>query len=279
MVNIQKVLYKDNVGDIPINSKGQEVPALLFSNSKDSTKLGDLYLFDNFGIAGGNTINASSDITTHYVEDNSSIQDHWALAPVTYNLTGFIGEVIYQPPSKMTNWVQNKVTNYLEPLTIISPTVSSYVNSAMNVVHQIETNYQKYSQYAENIVKSFNAMQGITTQPSNQYNVYQQLKKLRDERILVEIYTPYGILKNMAIINITMTQDENTKYKSSIQVQLQEYRKVSTIVRQATQPEVATLVASQKQAEVNTGQAKGKDVNPNDSALLTRIKQGKDIFQ
>ena len=270
---IQKLSYKDSLGDIPVNAQGQEVPALLFANSKNTVKWGDIYLFTNFGISGGDTVTISSDITTHYIEDNSAIQDHWAIQPINYTLTGYVGEVIYQPAEKLTNWLESNVTNYLEPLSIISPTVSSYMSTAMNTVHQIEANYQKYSKYAENLIKSFNAMQGITTEPSNQYTVCQNLIKLRNNRILVDVFTPFGTFKNMAIANAVMTQDEKSKYKSSLQVSLQEYRQVSTITRQATENEVSKLVGSQQEAEINTGNAKGENIG-NNSVLYNTLTKG-----
>lgn len=251
-----KFLYNEQAGKMPKSSEGKEVPALIFANSRKNTYFGDMYLFANFGIAGGCTINAPSDITTHYVEDNSAIQDHWALSPVTYTLNGFIGEIIYRPAEQWTNWLQDNVRDYLSPLEVISPTVSSYVQSAMNVTHQLEATYQKYSNYAESIMRTVNNWTNPSIKASNQYQVYQQLKNLRQNRVLVDIYTPYDTLKSMAITNISMSQDDKSMYKSSITVTLQEYRDVKTLTRKATDKEVASLVKAQQAQEVNQGNAK-----------------------
>lgn len=62
------------------------------------------FLFD---IVGDETVMLTSEITDHYVEDNTAIQDHVALAPEQITLKGTVGELVIgselppapQPPS------------------------------------------------------------------------------------------------------------------------------------------------------------------------------------
>ena len=89
---------------------------------------------------------------------------------------------------------------------------------------------------------------------------YQTLEKLKQNRILVSVYTPYETLEDMAITNITVSGQDNTKYMTNISITLQEYRTASTLVRQATKEEVTKLVESQASNEVNNGQATTKEV-------------------
>ena len=166
MVQLNKFLYKSSIGEIPTDNQGNPIPALLFANSSNDDRFGDLYLFNNFGISGGDTLTSTSDITTHYTEDNYAIQDHWAIAPRTYTLNGFIGELIYRPASSWTNWLQDKVMNYLEPLSIISPTVSNYVSSAMNIVHKLKQT-----------IKSIQAMLKTLCEISTHGLVFNQIEK------------------------------------------------------------------------------------------------------
>ena len=239
-----------------------------------------MYLFSNFGIASGNTVTASSELTNNYMENNSQRQDHWAITPVVYTLTGYIGEVIYKPASNWSSWLEENVTNYLEPLSIISPTVSGYVQSAMNVVHQIEANYQKFSKYAENIVKSVNSIFGKNNMPlfaNNAHQVFVALKALRDNRVLVDVYTPYGTFKQMAMTAITMSEDEKSKYKWSISVTLQEYREVETYTRLASDDEIKKLVQSemlsqQASVEQNNGIASFIKTDGNKSLLKSVVQ-------
>ena len=95
---------------------------------------------------------------------------------------------------------------------------------------------------------------------TNAMQVYQTLEKLKQNRILVSVYTPYETLEDMAITNITVSGQDNTKYMTNISITLQEYRTASTLIRQATKEEVTKLVESQASNEVNNGQATTKEV-------------------
>ena len=48
------------------------------------------FLFD---VKGRDELTLASNITDHYVENNSAIQDHIALKPITIRLNGFVGEL------------------------------------------------------------------------------------------------------------------------------------------------------------------------------------------
>ena len=127
-------------------------PAVLFTNKgSKNNKFGDIYLFNNFGYAVSNNIHSTSDITTHYMEDNVARQDHWSIAPEQYTLSGVIGEVVYNKPHLFTDFLQKRVTNYLQPITILSPTINSYTQSAINVVGQIEATLDRYGTIAQDI--------------------------------------------------------------------------------------------------------------------------------
>ena len=95
---------------------------------------------------------------------------------------------------------------------------------------------------------------------TNAMQVYQTLEKLKQNRILVSVYTPYETLEDMAITNITVSGQDNTKYMTNLSITLQEYRTASTLVRQATKEEVTKLIESQASNEVNNGQATTKEV-------------------
>src|SRR5271167_1789126 len=66
-----------------------------------------------FNYEGENTVNLMSDITDHWVENNSSIQDQIALKPVEITTQGFIGELNNLPPNSVFQALQqaaNKLT-------------------------------------------------------------------------------------------------------------------------------------------------------------------------
>lgn len=228
-------------------------PAVLFTNQgSKNNKFGDIYLFNNFGYATSNNIQTTSSITTHFTEQNVTINDHWAINPEQYTLSGIIGEVVYSKPHLFTDFLQKRVTNYLQPITILSPTINSYTQSAINVTAQIEDTLHRYGTIAQNIYQQFknNTLKIM----SNQQLLYNSLRSLEINRQLVSIYTPYKELTNMAVTSVIMRQEDSTM-RSIIEVTLQEWRDVGTITRKATEAEKAGFVQMQQSTEQNSGVA------------------------
>ena len=249
-------------------------PAVLFtSNSKNG--LGNIYLFEKFGVTTTNTIKFSSQITTHYMEDNSARQDHWAIQPIQYTLSGLIGEVIYTPPKLFTSFVQKYVTDYLKPLGTLSPVFDSYTQSAINTVQAVEASLRRYEQMAVNILNDITKYQNPATRKTNQEIIANKLRELRNARQLVSVYTPYGQYNGLAIQDASLTQN-NSKYQSNLEVQFIEWRDVTTQVRDATKEEQAMVIRMMKQQEQQQGNASQQNVS--DSILFRKvIREGKGL--
>lgn len=246
----------NNISDFINRFTKEEInaPATLFVKDNDKSKFGNVYIFQKFGISQADTIKLSSQVTTHYMEDNVARQDHWAIAPVTYTMSGLIGELIYQPPTQWGAFVQERFTDYLAPLSVLSPTFDNYTQSAINVVKQIEASYRRYEQIAKQILQSFNQ---IPTRASNQEYLINSLKELRDNRQLVTVYTPYGEYNSLAIQDISATQN-NSKYQSNLEIQFIEWRNTTTLKRKATQEDLSNVAQAQKAEVEQQGQASSK---------------------
>ena len=226
-------------------------PAMLFVEDKNNANFGNAYIFKRFGVAQADSIKISSQITTHYMEDNVARQDHWAIAPITYTMSGLVGELIYSPPEAWSGWVQEHVTDYLTPLSVLSPTFDSYTTSAINAVKAVEASFQRYKQIAKQF---FNSFRKLPTKQTNQEYVISNLQSLRDNRQLVSVYTPFGVYDNLAIENISGTQN-NSKYQSNLEISFTQWREVGTLSRKATEQDRA-LIAQYAKAEVEQqGQA------------------------
>ena len=244
---------KTNVSDYINKISKEEIntPATLFVKDNDKTKFGNVYIFQKFGIAQADTIKLSSQITTHYMEDNVAAQDHWAITPITYTMSGLIGELIYQPPAAWSSFIEQRFTDYLAPLSVLSPTFDNYTKAAINVVQQIEVSYRRYEQIAKQVMQSFGK---LPTRSSNQEYLIKALKELRDNRQLVSVYTPFGEYDNLAIQDISATQN-NSKYQANLEIQFIEWRNVSTAARKATKEDMQQFAQIQKAEVEQQGQA------------------------
>lgn len=57
----------------------------------------EVYIFDT---RGDEDVTLESEITDNWVEDNSTMQDHIGLKPMSITLTGYVGELVTTPRTK-----------------------------------------------------------------------------------------------------------------------------------------------------------------------------------
>ena len=265
--------YKDKVSNTltnfydKINSSDEKTGALLFTNATTDNKFGQIYLFSQFGINTGNSFQKKSQITTHYTEENNAINDHWAIEPIQYSLSGLIGEIIYRPSKTWANKVESTIKNYVQPLSVLSPTFDSYTQSVVNLSQAIEESYKRYEQTAKKALRSIGIGENVAT--CNQKKVAEELNKLVDNRQLIRIYTPYGELSNMAIVSVNINQ-ENSKFQSTLEITLQEWKETASETREATEHEKSELAKIQSAVTSSLGQASTVDEDVN-KTLASRI--------
>jgi hypothetical protein len=66
-----------------------------------------------FDIPDNESVQLQSDITDHYTESNSFLNDHIVRKPIILTLSGFVGELVYRSPAGVEGAVQ-EVNNRLE---------------------------------------------------------------------------------------------------------------------------------------------------------------------
>lgn len=232
--------------------------ALLFTKS-NTAHLPQIYLFSKFGIAQGAEIGLQSQITTHYTEENSAVNDHWAIAPMTYSVSGLIGELLYAAPTKWMNYIEAKTPKMLDALNFISPTLDNYTQAAYNITQQIEADVERYRQVLRQGLSSLGFIEeGIAK--TNQEYVFSRLQELQYSRQLVQVETPYGSFSNMAITNIRLSQ-KNNRYISNLTVDFQQWRDVkAAATRAATASEKADMAKLQQALTENQGVASTQEV-------------------
>ncbi len=252
-----------------------KTPAVLFANALEGSKYPQMYLFSQFGQAGTSSLSLTSQITTHFTEENYHINDHWALDPIKYTLTGLIGEVIYRPAKNWSAKAESRYINYLTPLGIISPTFDSYTQSAITLTNAIEESYRRYENIAKKALRTIGWSDSVRT--TNQKYVITQLEALRKNRQLISIYTPYGIYEDMAMSAINVNQ-EGSKYQSGLEIQLQNWRTVNSETRSATKEEKAMLARVQGAQATQHGIIGTLQVDINNNSTLKNMLNPNDRF-
>ena len=191
-----------------------------------------------FDYEGEQTAELSSDITDHFIEDNTAIQDQIALKPVRITTKGFVSEL------------NNVTPSILQPLKTITQkltSVNSYIPS-VSATAQIAYD-QAYQAYQIGINAYNSAIAAWSSLPGNnggtsvisgsgpldkrqaqtkQQTAFQLFYGYWYNRTLFTIPTPWAIFQNMAIEQLRPIQSEDTPTYSTFECTFKQIRTATT---------------------------------------------------
>lgn len=217
------------------------------------------FLFD---YEGDDQMSLDSDITDHYAEDNSSIQDHVALKPYRIVLRGFVSELTLPATSQgffgaLTTLQSNiaSVPAYLGKYTPQS--LQKLQGQASKAVSQVQDYANTASQYlnqAKNLAGLFGGSSGA---PTRQQQAFGFLAALRDQRQICNVLTPWCFLPGMAIESLVFMQPKDSKTRSDISVTMKQMRFVDVESSQNTTATHGGRAGFQYQSQTNLGLTSG----------------------
>lgn len=245
------------------------------------------YVFRD-GFVNEDVVQSSADITDEFVEDNSAVQDHMAIKPMRYTVRGFIAEKSFTPLEPYFYDVPTRETDYISTaynlLGVLSPTLSSYMQTAVAAYQYVESSYQRYAGTITNIAgalfgthaRRIDATSTADYIPdSKQERAFYELKNLQYSRTLVTIDSPFAFMSNFLIEDVRMEQG-NDIWHSEVVVQLKQYNSVETILTSVDAKSYESRVSKQYETEQNLGQVQGKD-GKLQSTLYQILKSGKNV--
>jgi len=188
-----------------------------------------------FHYEGEQNVTVESDITDHYVEDNTAREDQIGLKPETYTTRGFIGELHNVPPEYLdtVKFLADKLTPIVGFAPQLTATGQQVYNNALNL-YQVGSN-------------AANARVSTWTSISNAINDEDQQKKKKMPKIqnkqqeafnklygywasrtLFTVQTPWNIFRDMAIMRLRAIQSEETNVISDFEITFKRIRKATT---------------------------------------------------
>lgn len=199
-----------------------------------------------FDIIGNEEISLDSEITDSYTETNTTYQDQIALRPEQFTLSGYVGELVKD--------FSNQFTNIITALAAFGNVPGLGVNfnaqdqqfydqlaliqaSEINIVNTAESVYSLFSNFS--------------TTATKQQNAFQYFYNLWLSRTLCMVETPWGVLENMAILNVRARQDEITRMVTDISVTFKAMRFANTAT--------TTTVSTGAQADIPIPSIVGSD--------------------
>lgn len=252
----------------PSSTKGYQ--PLNPPNSDGTTSLAPLPASLLFHYEGEQTALIESDITDHWVENNTSVQDQIALKPEIITTRGFIGEL------------NNVLPAFLQPLQTIANTlvtVDSYVPqlsvTALIAYNQALLLYQNAESIAQSAVGAWSSLaqsggselgsagsgvfqSGANIVQNKQQIMFQQFYGYWNTRTLFNVQTPWAIFTNMAIKSLRAIQDAETRMITDFEVT---FKKIRTASTQVTAGGIGNILqgraSSQSASSTNLGTSSG----------------------
>jgi hypothetical protein len=220
LVTPQQVLgYQPQNGFITDNKTTQSQPSLLFHYE------------------GEQTVTIESDITDHYIEDNTAIQDQVSLKPEIVTTHGFIGELNDIAPIglQLAQSAVSKLTTISAYTPALSVTALIAYNEAFQA-YQIAANAVAAGVSAWGTISGTSAGEsvignlGLFEQPTQnrQQRAFQQFYGYWSNRILFTVQTPWAVFQNMAIRSLRAIQDAETRMITDFEVSFKRIRLATT---------------------------------------------------
>ena len=176
----------------------------------------------NTGIAGfkfhipeKEQIKMQSDVTDHYVDNNSPVQDHIAKKPITITLNGFQGDYFYS-----VNKIEDTLAKVVPTLALVKQFVPRLPDSTKQKLAQkyLQASINKEipvalqnngTEYTLNSIDLFKLFQDLYKLKSPQTRAFFFLESLWKSNATFTVETTWKRYQNMVITDITPIRDNN----------------------------------------------------------------------
>lgn len=235
-----------------------------------------------FNYEGENAVTLECDITDHFIEDNTAIQDQIAIKPTLITVHGFIGDLNDVPPNAAFAAAQvlaNKLTSIAGYLPGLSVTALLAYNEALflyqtgaSVINAGTSAWSTIGGSGGESIINGNSIQVQKNQTPQQV-AFQQFYSYAQNRTLFTIQTPWAIFQNCAIKTLRAIQDETTKSVTDFEVTFKLIRTASTqVVASNTVGTLAGRAANQYSFKVNLGSASPSPASVTQSQAIAGVK-------
>lgn len=245
------------------------------------------YLF--FHTVTDDTINFQSNITDNWVENNTAIQDHIAISPVTITMRGLIGEQVYSSKQAQDEYksalmqansvnargkaiarfgdiYELKDNSKLTAISAYFPEVSNITQTAQSMWDRHEASRKKAERIAgiftgqanNNLAVKMNDYSGLNSNltESKLKQICEEIKDYWINRKSFVAQTPFGTFDNMYIQSVSLHQG-NENFIGDVSITLKQLRFAQTLTTKADEEVLAKYNAYARAQIENNGKAQG----------------------
>lgn len=205
-------------------------------------------------IIGDENLTAESDVTDHYVENNTAYQDQISVKPKIYTINGEVGELVWyqkDTASQRVGQVAQRLEGVVSFLPIRSRSFQQMKKKVMQAAQWVDT--------ASNIWDRFDS---LTPEMTKQQQAYNHLISWMNIRLPLVVDSPWGVLQNYVITSLNITQPKETKDKSLISITFKEFRTTSVSTTKFDAEKYQGNAMEENQPKVDSGKTDGTDASP-----------------
>jgi hypothetical protein len=225
-----------------------------------------------FDYEADTSVTMSADITDHYAENGSVLNDHRVVKPLRVTLRGFVGELKYERTAGLAGFLsllQSKMGVIPAYLGDYTPQMLGKVQAVVTKGQDVVNKINNYAERTKNIVGMFQKSAPGQTKQQQAFASLLAMHKAGTVMTVdyvgpqrppsVSVVTPWVTLDSMMIETITITQDEGNKYQSDISVTLKEVRMAETKSSWIDPTQFSPTCGPQYSPATDKGQTKGKN--------------------
>lgn len=212
-----------------------------------------------FDVPDNESLSLSSDITDHYTENNSYLNDHIVRKPIIVTLSGFVGELVYEGKSGVEAGIQ-ELTNKLETIEAYAGEYTpGWVQTAQSTLSQVQNTVSAINQQLEKVENVISLFTDSDQQKTQQQKAYNQLRTLWEKGETFSILTPWDSFDSMVIQSITFSQGPESDGISDISVTLKQIKTAVTTYSNYDTDQFSPRESIQSGSDASQGKIQGED--------------------
>lgn len=210
-----------------------------------------------FDYRGDECARLDNEITDHWVEDNTAVQDHIGVLPVIVSLRGKISELTLTTLTEglilsSLATVENGLSQLDQYLGKYTPGTTQVL---LNIITQAESIAIQIEQTAARIAQIASFFAGV--QATKQQQAFAQLSALRNARTIFTVFTPWQVFNSMVIEGLEVRQSEKTVTQSEISVSMKQLQFTDNISQSSFYTQYGGNAAYSYQPQASNGIANG----------------------
>ncbi len=187
-------------------------------------------------VVGDEEVRLTSNISDHYTDNNTTIQDNIALPPAEITTTGLVAELLLTPSAAgAVDSPQNQTQGSLIPIEAFFP---GFTPQAAQIIAQkaaAQINNDERILTNNTLAKFQQALSPQEPGQTRQSNAFAFFVQLWKARQLFTVETPWGFFNNMAMASLSGRQGRESRYQTQFTITFKQIRFAGSVVITAGQ--------------------------------------------